>query len=318
MPAYAAEIVGPIQSSGRKALFGLWYADCLHEVFGEIAAMWSLLELLEDPLMFTIVDIGAALGEEPSYQSLVSRGAARIFGFEPNVAECERLNALYGPPHRFFPYFIGQGGYEIFHETTWNLTGSLFEPNHDLNEKFHALAEAVTLVARHPVKTTRLDDVEGIDDIDFIKIDIQGAELSVFQNAPRLLERTLMIQTEVEFVEIYKDQPLFADVDRYLRGTGFQFHTFQGGFGMRSFKPLMRVGDPNNGFRQLLWSDAVYVRDWMRLDLLSLEKLKKFAVLLHDLMGSFDLCHAVLDEVDRRTRGNLGERYLTRLTTLTE
>jgi len=275
--------------------------------------MWSLLELIEDPLMFTIVDIGAALSETPSYQSLLNSGRARLIGFEPNAAECERLNAHYGPPHRFFPCFVGQGGYEIFHETTWNLTGSLFEPNQSLNEKFHALAEAVTLVARHPVKTTRLDDVVGIDDVDMIKIDVQGAELSVFQNAPRILGCTLMIQTEVEFVEIYKDQPLFADVDKHLRGAGFQFHTFQGGFGMRSFKPLARVDDPNNGFRQLLWSDAVYVRDWMRLDQLSTEKLKKYAVLLHDLMGSYDLCKAVLDEVDRRTQGRLGERYLARL-----
>ena len=273
--------------------------------------MWSLLELIDEPLFFTIVDIGAAIAETPIYQPLVARGRARLFGFEPNPAECERLNRHYGPPHRFFPCFVGTGEREVFHETTWNLTGSLLEPNDELLGKFHNLAEVTRLVARHPVNTTRLDDVSEIDDVDLIKIDVQGAELSIFRNAPRTLGQTLIIQTEVEFVHLYKEQPLFADVDIFLRDAGFQFHTFQG-FGSRSFKPLAQA-DPNTGFRQPLWSDAVYVRDWMHLERLSTEKLMKYAVLLHDLFGSYDLCHAIIDEIDRRTGGNLGERYRARL-----
>ena len=35
-----------------------------------------------------------------------------------------------------------------------------------------------------------------------------------------------MIHTEVEFVEMYERQPLFAEVDQFLRGNGFVFHRF--------------------------------------------------------------------------------------------
>lgn len=274
--------------------------------------MWSLLEFFPEKFEIRILDIGAALSERPPYQSLVDAGRATIYGFEPNVQECEKLNREYGNPHRFFPHFVGDGLDATFHETNWNLTGSLYEPHSRLLEKFQNLAELVTPIAKHSVKTTRLDDVSEIVDIDFFKIDVQGSELSVFQNASRSLSSTLLIQTEVEFVELYKDQPMFADVDVFLRGVGFQFHAFNGIAG-RAFKPLIANGNINLGFRQALWSDAIYVRDWMNFDNLSPVQLKKYAVLAHDLLGSYDLAHLVLAALDQRTGSNLAARYLERL-----
>jgi FkbM family methyltransferase len=274
--------------------------------------MWSLRELMEDIPLVHVVDVGAALGEKPVYQGLIDKGAARLSGFEPTPAECQKLNARYGSPHRFYPSFIGDGRKQTYHETNWNLTGSLFEPNQALNEKFQMLAEVVTLVKTHPVETTRLDDVEGLTDVDFLKIDVQGAELMVFENAPRVLSEALLIQTEVEFLPLYKEQPLFADVDAHLRRTGFQFHTFRG-FGTRAFKPILKKGRPAEGVNQLLWADAVYARDFMRLESLSAPKLQKLALLLHDLYQSVDLCHLVLEELDRRRAGKVAPRYLQRL-----
>lgn len=274
--------------------------------------MWSLLEFFPEKLEIQILDIGAAFSEKPPYQALVDAGRARIIGFEPDAVECERLNKTYGEPHRFFPHFVGDGQPATFHETNWVLTGSLYEPNSPLLEKFQNLAEVVRPVATHPVKTARLDDIAEIDDADFIKIDVQGSELRIFQNASRALSRALFIQTEVEFVEIYRDQPMFADVDTFLRGSGFQFHTFVG-FGGRAFKPLLANNDINRPFRQALWADAVYARDWMRLDALDETKLRKYAILAHDLLNSYDLAHLVLAALDRKTGGTLAPVYLSRL-----
>lgn len=275
--------------------------------------MWSLLEYFPEEFRINILDIGAALNEQPPYQSLVDAGRAKIIGFEPNLEECERLKQCYGEPHCFFPYFVGDGRSAIFHETNWVLTGSLYEPNSPLLEKFQNLAELVTPVGKHPVNTTRLDDIDEISDVDFVKIDVQGSELAVFQNGLRALSGTLLIQTEVEFVELYKGQPMFADVDSFLRGAGFQFHAFNG-FGSRTFKPLVVNGDINQGVRQALWSDALYVRDWMSLDVLDATKLKKYAVLAHDLLQSYDLAHLVLLTLDKKTGGSFAARYLGQLT----
>lgn len=275
--------------------------------------MWSLIEFFPGDYHLTIVDIGAALSERPPYQGLIEAGKARLIGFEPTAAECEKLNRTYGEPHRFYPHFVGDGEPAVFHETNWSLTGSLFAPHTPLLEKFQNLAEVVTPVAQHPVTTTRLDDIDGIDDVDFIKIDVQGAELSIFRNALRALSTTLLVQTEVEFVELYKGQPMFADVDRFLREQGLQFHTFNG-FGGRAFKPLVHNNNINSTFRQLLWSDALYVRDWMQLEALTEVKLRNYAILAHDVLQSYDLAHLVLDALDRKAGSALAPAYLQRLT----
>ena len=105
---------------------------------------------------------------------------------------------------------------------------------------------------------------------------------------------------------------MFADVDTFLRGSGFQFHTFHC-FGGRAFKPLVVNNDVNKAFRQILWSDAIYARDWMRLDALDETKLRKYAILAHDLLQSYDLAHRVLAALDRKTGGDLAPAYASRL-----
>ena len=187
--------------------------------------MWSMLDFFPEPFLVQVLDIGASMSEPPLYQRLVDAKRAKVIGFEPNAAECEKLNQSYGPPHRFFPYFVGNGKPAIFHETNCVLTGSLYEPNTPLLELFHGLPEVVIPVAQHSVITTRLDDLESIVDVDHIKIDVQGGELDVFQNADRILADVTVIQTEVSFVELYKKQPFFSDIDSYLRSRGFVLHT---------------------------------------------------------------------------------------------
>jgi len=277
--------------------------------------MWSLLDFFSKAQIpyINILDIGAALGEEPSYQSLVDAGRARIIGFEPNDKECERLNELYGSPHLFLPFFAGNGQSAIFHETNWSLTGSLYEPNTPLLEKFQNLAELTTPVAQHKVETKRIDQITEIGEVDFIKIDVQGSELSIFENAKNILADALVIQTEVEFVELYKGQPMFADVDIFLRAHGFQFCTFLG-FGCRAFKPLICNANINQGFKQALWSDAIYVKDWMILEEISALKLTRYAVLAHDILGAYDLAHLILTALDKKTNTHYAELYLSRLT----
>ncbi len=268
--------------------------------------MWSILDFFPEDFLINILDIGAALSEVPPYHKIVEGGKGKIIGFEPDLAECEKLNQTYGTPHQFFPYFVGNGLPATFYETTWNLTGSLFEPNTSLLRKFQNLLEVVTLVNTHPVETKAIDSIPEIESVDLIKIDVQGAELMVFENATSILPNTLVIQTEVEFVELYKNQPLFANVDRFLRSQGFQFHKFSD-FGSRTFKPLMRQ-NPYEG-NQFLWSDAIYVRDWMKLEELSLMQLKKYAILAHEVVGSLDLTHLILSALDQRAGTNYIQKY---------
>lgn len=263
----------------------------------------------ESPIV--IIDIGASLieSEAPEYQALIESGCAKLIAFEPDETALKALREKYPPPHLCLPLFVGNGQAATFFETTWGPTGSLFEPNTALLEKFHHLADITRLVRTHPVETVRLDDITEIADADFIKIDAQGSEQMIFENAERILKQVTLIQTEVSWVELYKGMPLFSDIDRVLRSMGFQLHTRLTS-GYRSFAPLLNNNHPHAAFKQELWSDVVYVRDWMKFDQVPHQKLLKLAVLLHDLYDSFDLAHAALAAADAQAGTNHAARYL--------
>ncbi len=276
--------------------------------------LMTLLFEGERPLI-TIVDIGAVQigAHTQNYERLVAAGLARVVGFEPDVQGCARLNERFGKPHAFHPYFIGDGSPATFYQTNWGPTGSLFKPNRPLVEVFQNLHEVMTLQQEHPVETKRLDDIADLGDVDFVKIDVQGGELGVFRGAERVLANAVLVETEVEFVELYEGQPLFADIDRCLRGSGYQFHTFTG-WGARCFKPLVVNENASMGIRQLLWSDAIYVKNWLKFDIVPTHKLKKLAVILHEVVESPDLCHFTLSQIDARESTSFAARYLEAIT----
>jgi hypothetical protein len=149
--------------------------------------------------------------------------------------------------------------------------------------------------------------------VDLLKIDIQGGELMVFQNAERRLADALVIQTEVEFLPMYQGQPLFSDVDQFLRRHGFILHRFFPEVS-RVIQPLLVDNNIYAGLSQIVWADAIFVKDFTRLDRLSDRQLLNTAAIMHECYRSFDLTLHMLTELDRRSGGQLAANYLGRLT----
>jgi hypothetical protein len=145
-----------------------------------------------------------------------------------------------------------------------------------------------------------------------LKIDVQGAEILVLRGAVQRLKSALVVHTEVEFVPLYKDQPLFADVDAHLRSQGFLLHKM-GDFGGRAFKPLVWNNDVNAIMSQWLWADAVYVRDFMTFEGVPPAGLLKLAAILHENYGSVDLAAVALEAHDRVAGSGLHMGYIQSL-----
>lgn len=273
---------------------------------------FSLYELLPDLAPIEVIDVGAGQMRDdlPLYYHLARAGGARITGYEPNLNNCVALNQRYGRPHRFFPHFVGDGGVAKFYQTNSPFTGSLFLPNRPLLDLFSDVGAVTQLVAVEDVQTVRLDDNPDIADVDFLKLDVQGSELAILRGAETALAAAVVVQTEVCFVELYQGQPLFADLDAHLRSRGFAFQHLEP-FGTATVKPPLPVavghGDP--GRIQQLWSDALYIKDLLRLEQLGDDKLRKLAVILHDLYGICDIAHHCLEIVDRRGGTDVAPRY---------
>lgn len=63
-------------------------------------------------------------------------------------------------------------------------------------------------------------------DIDILKLDLQGYELEALKGSSKILKRVKLILIETEFVQIYRDQPLFSDIDLFLKEYGFKLFNF--------------------------------------------------------------------------------------------
>ena len=261
-----------------------------------------------------IVDIGANPLDVPPYAAILEAGDAELVGFEPNREGLAQLNASKGPFETYLPHAVGDGGVHTLHYCMAPGMTSLLQPNMKVLGLMHGFPQWAQVTGTEQLPTVRLDDVPEAAGADFIKMDIQGAELMVLQNAEARLAEAVLVQAEVEFLEMYVGQPLFADVDAFMRARGFMLHRFFPTVS-RVIQPMLVGNSIYAEMSQLCWADAIYIRDLTRLELLNDMQLLRLASLLHDCYASHDVVLHLLVEYDRRTKAGLGDRYLSGLQT---
>jgi len=260
----------------------------------------------------TVVDVGASslANETEPYAALVQAGLANVTAFEPDEQALQKLRATFpdATTHRYLPHFVGDGADAVFHETNWGPTGSLLRPDRAALDRYHQLGSVVQEVARHAVKTVRLDDVVAAGDMDVLKIDVQGAECRVFAGATQRLSECLVVWTEVLFSPMYEGQPHFGDIDSALRAHGLQMLCFAG-LAQRTLASW-----PTQGVRQPLraqqpWADAIYVPTPARLATLDAGAAARLALVAHHMLGAYDLCHSALLHLDKVSDSQWAEPY---------
>ena len=277
--------------------------------------MKSIFDIFDTlPPKINIIDIGALNVGNEIYHPLVKKNLCTVIGFEPIEEECRKLNQLYNGRHRFLPYAIGNGEEQSFHITASPMCSSLFEPDLELSEKFSNYAHLRRVIEVKKIKTHRLDDVSEIDSsIDYLKLDVQGAEFQIFQNAEKILKQCVIIHTEAMLIPLYKNQPLLSDIDEVLRKHGFLHHKFLG-FGGRPFKPFFKNESyPRASIGQQMWTDVVYVKNFMHFDQLQPAKLISLGIVLHEVYRSVGLCHLALQAYDRKTGSSIAKKYYSNI-----
>jgi hypothetical protein len=165
---------------------------------------------------------------------------------------------------------------------------SLFEPNFAVLDWFNSFSAWSEVKQKVPVQTHRLDDLPQVAAIDMLKIDVQGAELLVFKGAEEKLKRAVAVHTEVCFLHLYKNQPLFGEVDLALRGLGLIPHHVHH-INRRTILPAYSEAAPNSALNQVLFADIIYVRDFTKAELMDDEQLKHLALVAHHCYQSHDL-----------------------------
>jgi FkbM family methyltransferase len=259
-----------------------------------------LLDLLKTQRITEIVDIGAnPIDGDPPYLPMLKAGEiCRVTGFEPQEAALKKLNDAKSRIERYLPYAVGDGSEQVLNICLVEGMTSTFKPNKKILEIFHPFDIWGEVISQEKVVTKKLDLISEIEEIDFLKIDIQGGELNVFQHGREKLANTAIIQTEVSFIPLYEGQPTFSAVDIELRELGFIPHCFPA-IKNWMIAPLVINSDSRIPLNQLIEADIVYVKDFTKPETISDEQLKHLALISHICYKSFDLsmrCIAILEE----------------------
>jgi FkbM family methyltransferase len=177
-----------------------------------------LMDLSIIPPIRSIVDVGANTGD---WSVMINSyfPNAQIFMIEGNPLLFRHLNKT-GFPFTFS--LIGDSPRPVkFHtHRTFHTGGSIFrEKGYDTQDQTR-----ITVMER---SLERLDDVlveKGIKEVDFLKMDIQGAEFLALQGAIKTLEKVTYLTLEVSIHQYNPGAAQFTDIDLFLQKCGFRLY----------------------------------------------------------------------------------------------
>jgi FkbM family methyltransferase len=218
------------------------------------------------------MDVGAAGGVAPQWRDYLA--VMEVDCFEPDEDECEaRQRASPSNVHWFPVALAGTSGRRPFYVLNRPTGSSLFPPNNpvilEYSGRSYAGVRRVVDVACKSLHDFLVEYRRSVPAL--IKLDTQGTELEILSSlTPVQFEDVLCVETEVEFVELYKGQPTFGDVDSYMREHGFRL------LDLRTHRSYRNANDQANHYlrkylntatgsaalsAELVAGDALYFRE---------------------------------------------------------
>jgi FkbM family methyltransferase len=136
-------------------------------------------------------------------------------------------------------------GNASFHQLRHPAGSSLLKPRTDVVKQF--AANSWDVIGTVEVRKTSYDQlVAGEEEVSILKLDIQGAEMSVLSNSQEGLRKTRCIIMEATFTPHYENDSGFSELHELMGAKGFG---------------LYQISAPYHRGVRVLYADAIYVRE---------------------------------------------------------
>jgi FkbM family methyltransferase len=172
----------------------------------------------------TWIDVGAHHGET-TLVSAILNPCLKIYALEPNLSAAAMLMGR-APNYFVVPMAVAEkDGTADFHMNALDVASSLLPLNESATRAWIG-GEGLRVVSVVTVPTVRLDtfmDRVGINKVDFLKIDAQGADLFVLRSAGSRLEdiRRITLEADVTQARLYQGSAGRNEIVAYLQERGF-------------------------------------------------------------------------------------------------
>lgn len=235
---------------------------------------------------FTVVDVGCSGGIDPVWRLFGKE--LRAFGFDPDLDECKRLSAAEPLPGvHYIPAFVGlspshpiavRRGRKPYHQRNpWNRLAVM--RSLAIRDKLKPAMSNAELTAFNQWHRTTLADADApvqlpdffrdhaIDDIDFLKIDVDGPDFDILQSlTDSLIElNVLAVGLEVNYYgSADASDHTFHNTDRFMRGLSFELvHLTVRPYSLAALPTRYRLHFPaESEAGRPYQGDALYVRDF--------------------------------------------------------
>ncbi len=170
-----------------------------------------------------VIHVGAHEGTEiTAYQQM---GAQKVLFVEANPSVFERLQANiadYPNVEAVNCAIVDRNGTIDLHVTSFDQSSSILQLKRH-QEIYPHITETHQITVQSKTLDTLLQEQElNPSDFNILNIDIQGAELLALQGATNWLKSVELINTEVNYEELYEGCALIDQLDEFLEGHGFQ------------------------------------------------------------------------------------------------
>lgn len=222
-----------------------------------------LIAALPQDFVLNLVDVGSAGGLNPRWRPFQPILSAILFDPRETAA-----SGGFGRGHtRIYPVALSnQAGEAELHITALPNMSSFLRPDPEVFGRYTKKGADAQIVRSEMVPVERLDSLAKADGFQphVLKVDTQGSELMVLNGAEESLKTVLLTEIEVSFFQRYIGQPVFADVEAWMKQQGFELlelyrlkrYRAANSLGLRH--PV--VGDDQRSGR-VTYGDAIFLRN---------------------------------------------------------